>query len=146
MDDKRLEEIVAELSESLEEEDPCCQISNWHPHYLFITANRTGLLSLANSFLSAALRPPSKGAFRTPGHLIEHPLRQIREDEHDFKIASIQHESVFPVPEEVNRDRNQAGSKSNLLELIVWAAIAIIFVGLIITGLITWVRFFWGST
>lgn len=146
MDDKRLEEIVAELSESLEGEDPCSQISNWHPTRLFITANRAGLLSLANSFPSAALRPPSQGTYQAPGRLIEHPLHQIREDEHDFKIATIQHESVFPVPEEVIRDRNQSGSKSNLLELLVWAAIAIIFAGLLITGLITWVRLFWGPT
>lgn len=105
-------------------------ISGKPDYYVFLTANRAGLLSLASMLLRAAVEPIDADGCRSKPVNAPGGLTQIHENDNDLALPFVQRMETWPEPETSIEERKHRAWKRDRLALLTCGSIACV-VGLI---------------
>lgn len=142
-------EVIARVLEELErlpiEEPPRSQIETGSPaDYLFITANRSGLLSWSRAFLRAALQAPAEHKVDRSPERLDFDHDQVIADKRGFALGFIEHASVVPLSPEVLTRRRRAAWRNDRYLLVGCALIGFFVMFLIVSGVMLWFGLIFG--
>ncbi len=138
MDNAQIQKLLNELNAPPLEHTPRMQIQRGEPqNYIFITANRDGLISLARLFLVAAM---SRADGPTGTRPFEVPVESVvLNEETDLILSSVEHTSTIPIAPEVIAERDDLARKEGRFFLVGCWAVGIGSLFFLISGLIFWI-------
>ena len=146
MDQGALKKLLDDLDRLAVEGEPRSQITiGFPPSSLFVTANQSGLMSLARTFLLAALTRSSSSDRHSRLTQIPESHVQVVESDSDSAIVWIEHSERVPIPKEVIAPfRKEARANGRLLTLGC-GIVAVVILTLIVSGMIFWFAIFTGE-
>jgi hypothetical protein len=139
MNDETLQKLIAEIDGAPRDAAPQSHISVGKPQgYIFVIANRAGLIQLARAFLTAALTPIDSEVGARPTQ-IDESLSQVHTQPGDLVIGWIEHSESVPISEPVIANRKRQAWKNDGFMTIGCFAMGIAGLFLMISGLIFWI-------
>ena len=113
--------------------------------FVILTANRHGLLSLARSFLIAALSPPAESNFAGRPTLIEESLTQVSDSNDDLVLGWVEHAEVVLLSENIIAERKRRAWRNDRVALLGCSIVAFIFFFLTASGVLLWIGILTGN-
>ena len=139
MDDESLRRIIAELDDCPDDTEPRSRIVAGKPDpFLFLAANKSGLISLSRTCLIAALSPQQSSQANVNVTRVPETHVQIWESRGDFLLGWIERSETIPIPKEVEAERRQMSWQKDRLTLLGCAIIGFIVLFLLISGVLFW--------
>lgn len=111
-------------------------VSGKPDYYVFLTANRDGLLTLASTFLRAAMEPVAAADCRSKPISLPGGLKQVYENEKDLVLRVIQRMELWPGPETRIRERKRRAWVRDRVALLTCGTLACIIALIFVAGIV----------
>ena len=145
MSDEAIRKIIADIDALHFDGQPCSHMEIAKPEaYFCVTANQSGHVLLARTFLEAALAPANDEQNQVVT-CVHDRLTQFFDIKGDLLLGLVLRSEEIPVPDEAIAQRKRAARKQDRPILAGMIVAGFLMLTLVISGLIFWITIFLGG-